>query len=461
MDIEKEKLRAGKRSLVEVADLNIHPIGKKKKLNNTEGIKNKFIYFYRRKHTSFVRQVDLAKPSLFKFLPAGIHTKITFSSSQSLCIPSPLHEEEGLDLCKAWLTVECSKDASKAYCPHPNRVANVSAKSIEKQKQKKLIEELSRPSAAVYNKQKLCRLYNISYSKLKYILHKNKAATGGLAPSQKRQCYVQEKHLTYLKTFLSNPKNNISTLLSLKQELLSKFPNELEQISLSTISRMIKRINFSRKRCAKYLYRRNTDLMLELRKDVTLTYLNYVKQGKRIISIDETGVNGQLIPAYVYSKKGKRVCLPVMPKGVNHTVIAAVDKEGLIGFSVLAGGASATDFGAFMCDLVCSSPDIKENLHNVIFFMDNCAIHKARILREFNQHLNILFNAPYSPFANFIEEVFAVWKYKIRVLNFHDNSDVLSNIVLAASQLTKRHFSSSFAHSFTYFQDCILKHPIE
>ena len=46
--------------------------------------------------------------------------------------------------------------------------------------------------------------------------------------------------------------------------------------------------------------------------------------------------------------------------------------------------------------------------------MDNAKIHKCKKLQPLLSKLNILYNAPYSPFLNPIEKFFALFKHKIR-----------------------------------------------
>lgn len=64
--------------------------------------------------------------------------------------------------------------------------------------------------------------------------------------------------------------------------------------------------------------------------------------------------------------------------------------------------------------------------------MDNARSHKALGLKPFLDNLNVLYNAPYSPFLNPIEEMFGLWKYHYRKLNFANNLDVANNIYRSA-----------------------------
>jgi hypothetical protein len=89
-------------------------------------------------------------------------------------------------------------------------------------------------------------------------------------------------------------------------------------------------------------------------------------------------------------------------------VLAAISEEGLIGFKIFACPITAKNFGGFLIELINSYPNIKNNLNKLIFFMDNASIHKANCLKNLFSCLQVLYNAPYSPFLNPIEEIFGV-----------------------------------------------------
>ena len=57
--------------------------------------------------------------------------------------------------------------------------------------------------------------------------------------------------------------------------------------------------------------------------------------------------------------------------------------------------------------------------------MDNANIHKAKILKSLYQHINIFYNAPYSPFMNPIEEFFGYLKNKIRKINYKNRHELI------------------------------------
>ncbi len=65
-------------------------------------------------------------------------------------------------------------------------------------------------------------------------------------------------------------------------------------------------------------------------------------------------------------------------------------------------------------NLINNNIIIKNNLKNIIFYMDNAKIHHAIILRDLASTVNFFFGAPYSPMLNPIEEFFGLLKHYIR-----------------------------------------------
>lgn len=97
-----------------------------------------------------------------------------------------------------------------------------------------------------------------------------------------------------------------------------------------------------------------------------------------------------------------------------------------------------------------------QGLDNYVFFFDNASIHKAKIWERLRAYLNICFNAPYSPFLNPIEELFALWKFYYRRFNTEGNKDdVIKNIIKASHMIEKRQAIGFVKHAIEFYQDCL------
>ncbi len=244
-----------------------------------------------------------------------------------------------------------------------------------------------------------------------------------------------------LETFLSSKVNRLSTLSQMRAYLTEKFELHNRRISLSTISKMLKRLSFSRKRTKKYVARRNIMSTLERRKAVAIEFLSHLKDNREIIFIDETGFNQSMISFYGYSKVGEKCLTMSSPKSENYTVISAITKGKILGYQLFKGGVTADDFGAFIALMLQKNPEILESRSQYIFFMDNAPIHRAKSLKPFFENFRILFNAPYSPFLNPIEEFFGNWKHNFRKKAFQNTVDIVDK--------------KYFIHSFSFFKDCL------
>ena len=93
------------------------------------------------------------------------------------------------------------------------------------------------------------------------------------------------------------------------------------------------------------------------------------------------------------------------------------------------------DFGSFLLELIHNNKEIKENLRDYVFYMDNASIHKAKKLKGLYSKINVLFAPPYSPFLNPIEEVFCWVKHYVRKLKFNDREKLIKNLHMALQQM--------------------------
>jgi len=70
--------------------------------------------------------------------------------------------------------------------------------------------------------------------------------------------------------------------------------------------------------------------------------------GRKFIYLDETGFNNILIPIYGYSKKGEPVSYSGQPKCSNHSVLAALTDEGILGYQIFEKAVRGKDFACFL-----------------------------------------------------------------------------------------------------------------
>ena len=137
------------------------------------------------------------------------------------------------------------------------------------------------------------------------------------------------------------------------------------------------------------------------------------------------GFNQNLAPLYGYSHAGERCHMVAPLKSTNFSVIAATTADGLLDDQIFKGSVKSKDSGGFFANLTNylaeTCPD------NCVFLMDNASIHKAKLFQNaVKKSYAILFNAPYSPMLNLIEEVFSKWRAVFRNLLPKNQTDLLN-----------------------------------
>ena len=220
-------------------------------------------------------------------------------------------------------------------------------------------------------------------------------------------------------------------------------------------------LRFSRKRVVKQYIQRNIPRVIQRRFEVAQKILEYLNKNVEFIYIDETGFNQNFSPFYSYSKKGEKSIIKTPPKGDNYSVIAAITSKKFLSYQIFHGSIKADDFGGFVTKIFTEIPELKNKRLNYVIFLDNASIHRANILKPCLRKYHVIYNAPYSPFLNPIEELFGIWKYNFRNLVFDKSKNVVQKITESCTNLDLESISSYFIHSIEFLDDCINKNPIE
>ena len=173
-------------------------------------------------------------------------------------------------------------------------------------------------------------------------------------------------------------------------------------ISKELIRIAIKRLGFSKKKARFYGVSSNL-------KEKTESFLsfrnNYINQGRRFVSIDETSFGRSGLQTYGYSVKGKPLYIrkPV-PRITTTSVTCAVTSDGFIYFDKCKGSMNTNKYLDFLKTVPFKKLDV--------VLMDNVSFHHSKIIKEYIHSLecNILYVPPYSPWFNPIELCFSIIK---------------------------------------------------
>jgi transposase len=178
------------------------------------------------------------------------------------------------------------------------------------------------------------------------------------------------------------------------------------KVSISTMSRAIEHLNWTRKKkVLKACERREEER--ELWREQTKGL-----DARKMLFLDESGSNIALTRLYARAPRGKRAedSLP-RNRGKNMTVISALSREGLGESLVLDGSANGELFERYIEHIL--APSLKQGQ---ILIMDNLSIHKGQKVRQLieAQGCQLLFLPAYSPDFSPIEEAFSKIKAILR-----------------------------------------------
>ncbi len=220
--------------------------------------------------------------------------------------------------------------------------------------------------------------------------------------------------------------------------------------SRQCISRMLKRIGYSRLRCRRRGFSKK-DVYTEKLEKFHKAYQEAKHTKKVIVSVDEVGFDHRTLPLYGYAPKGsKLVCALQTNCRKRTTVITAIDRSGNHYSHFVEGSTTACDFAKFLEMLPCAN--------GAVVMMDNASIHKTELIQKVceQRQFQPLYTPPYTPDSNPIENVFSVLKNRFRSVlskDIHRNHiPILQDIM---STLDKSSFKKCFKRSELYVAKAI------
>lgn len=311
-----------------------------------------------------------------------------------------------------------------------------------------------------YKKSVLAKLFNVKVYQIYEVMKKEKENKAPILEKQGRKTIMKAEYLSFINDYLKNPNNCFTSLRNLKFLLMEQFLLTEEELSITTIHRMVKSLGFHYKRSRRVSIHRNTYDTKEVRYRLIMEILKHRYLQRKFIFLDETGFNNYLRPYYGYAHKKEHCIYKVGDKTKNFSVLAAISEDKILGYQIFKGSVTAKDYGSFLVNLInlCGIKD--QGTDNYVFFVDNSKIHSAKVLHDLNSYLHVCFNAPYSPQLNPIEEVFGLWKSLFRKLRTFDEEDVVRNITISCQKIKTRHIVGFVKHSIEYYLDCLDKNEI-
>lgn len=182
--------------------------------------------------------------------------------------------------------------------------------------------------------------------------------------------------------------------------------------SQSTVNRVLKKAEWSRKLVKKVPVKRNTFPLMQERRQFAISIGCYADED--LWYLDETGFSTHTSERYGYAPKGMSPAITIpSSKGANVTLIAVITTKGLPMWKVLVGGLKAPVLSEFLRTLVI--PYMGRTSSKVLC-LDNCPVHHSEMVKEIadSRGLQLRYLPAYSPQLNPIEEVFAEIKRRFK-----------------------------------------------
>lgn len=183
------------------------------------------------------------------------------------------------------------------------------------------------------------------------------------------------------------------------------------KLSRMSISRILKKINYSRKR-VKYFVKRTEEYYNKLKKirNVFFDEINKLNKDK-IVCIDESSFYPIMRPNYGYGKKGIPIRKPIKNyRSVKYSLLMAITNKKTLCYKLYKGSINTKIFKEFM------EENVLPNLNKSYIVMDNVPFHHSKCIKKIinESSNNIFYTPPYSPDFNPIENVFSVIKRYVK-----------------------------------------------
>ncbi|XP_073704232.1 uncharacterized protein [Garra rufa] len=261
--------------------------------------------------------------------------------------------------------------------------------------------------------------------------------------------------------------NNAIRLRELQQRIIEdrNVFNHINRVSISTLSRILKKHNFRMKQLYRVPFERNSVRVKDLRHDYVQTVLDFdaAELPHEFIYVDEAGFNLAKTRRRGRNVVGQRAVVNVPgQRGGNITLCAAISVQGVLHHHATLGPFNTEQIIAFLDALHAVVQERPEQPRFVIIW-DNVSFHRAALVRDwFNNHNNftVLYLPPYSPFLNAIEEFFSAWRWKVYDRQPHARMTLLQAMEEACGDIEVGSIQGWIRHTRRYFPRCLAREDI-
>jgi len=427
--------------------------------------KQTYLFIYRREHTKYVHSDTQVDPSELEWRKVGEVTSIELPRLQNKQLP-PSNIEECREIAQKYLSSYVPEIYQAEHSSHLSQNLLIeehppkkTPKATRADKKKAKIDALQRLLKDKFSLKAISEKLKINYSTVRrYVKQINHGDS--FFRNVGRPLKVSKTQLNFIENLLTDQNHLLSKISQIQHCLQEEFGEIDGKACQETVRCAVKSLKFVKKQAIAVPVNRNSARVIDLRRKFVLESCFYLTQGKTPIYIDETSFQADLVHNYYYVRKGSERIHKTVVRTKNISTICAITNDSVIGYQSFKGGLTASDFAAFLTELLNNNLDIKSDLNAYIFITDNAAIHHAKIIKEFLQNLPILYLAPYSPFFNPIELLFSRWKYYFRSKDSRSLKEVLQNITRSFQNIPFSLLPKIFTHSLKFYPKGLDRIPI-
>jgi len=235
-------------------------------------------------------------------------------------------------------------------------------------------------------------------------------------------------------------KNKIERCKTIRKHIINKFNVNL---SVKSVYNVLHKNNITNKK----VYRRINKLSTEeftKRKEIMYNKITEIDE-KNIISIDEMGIYLNSNPTYGWAKKGEK-CEVFTKDNISQkrvSLIVAMNNKKIIKSELYEQNISGDKYLKFIRELNYKN----KNKH---LLMDNAKIHHTKKLKEYtkNKNINILYNIPYCPEFNPIENVNSMIRNEVRYNKNETFDDIKKVLQDFKNKVHKKEFQNIYNSTF-------------
>lgn len=168
-----------------------------------------------------------------------------------------------------------------------------------------------------------------------------------------------------------------------------------------------------------------------------------------IISLDETSIDSHIDYDYGWSRWGKKITITKTHPRIRYTLTSAVSCNKMIHYDIIKGSSNGENFLKFMKALIKKFS--ADDTYYII--MNNARIHYYKKFKKYiskKTNIKIIYNIPYSPETNPIEQIFNDIKNYLKNIIINNNN-IVDEIKNSFITIKKNNLKSYFNKSLNYY----------